>query len=82
MSVRRWRQESTPRSARNFRALRELRERSPHNPMIIDAGIGLPSRACQAMEWGFDGRVFQKLKRRRRGREKAEELPGMHSRVD
>ena len=54
MSVRRWRQESTPRSARNSRALRELRERSPHIPMVID-GIGLPSHACQAMEWGFDG---------------------------
>jgi hypothetical protein len=40
MSVRRWRQESTPRSARNSRALRELRERTPHIPMIIDAGIG------------------------------------------
>jgi thiazole synthase len=23
--------------------------------MIIDAGIGLPSHACQVMEWGFDG---------------------------
>ena len=22
---------------------------------IIDAGIGLPSHACQVMEWGFDG---------------------------
>jgi thiazole synthase len=55
MSVRRWRQESTSRSARNFRALRELRECSPHIPKIIDAGIGLPSHACQAMEWGFDG---------------------------
>lgn len=22
--------------------------------MIIDAGIGLPSHACQVMEWGFD----------------------------
>jgi thiazole synthase len=59
MSVRPWRQESTPRSARNSRALRELRERTPHIPMIIDAGIGLPSRACQALEWGFDG-VFSK----------------------
>jgi thiazole synthase ThiGH ThiG subunit len=23
--------------------------------MIVDAGIGLPSHACQVMEWGFDG---------------------------
>lgn len=24
-------------------------------PMIIDAGLGRPSHACQVMEWGFDG---------------------------
>jgi thiazole synthase len=23
--------------------------------LIVDAGIGLPSPACQVMEWGFDG---------------------------
>jgi thiazole synthase len=23
-------------------------------PMIVDAGLGLPSHACQVMEWGFD----------------------------
>jgi thiazole synthase ThiGH ThiG subunit len=23
--------------------------------MIVDASIGLPSHACQVMEWGFDG---------------------------
>ena len=23
--------------------------------MIVDAGLGLPSHACQVMEWGFDG---------------------------
>jgi len=39
----------------NPRALRELRERAPQVPLIMDAGIGLPSHACQAMEWGFDG---------------------------
>jgi thiazole synthase len=39
----------------NPRALRELRQRAPHIPLIIDAGIGLPSHACQVMEWGFDG---------------------------
>jgi len=40
---------------RNPRALRELRQRAPQIPLIIDAGIGLPSHACQVMEWGFDG---------------------------
>jgi thiazole synthase len=23
--------------------------------LIVDAGIGIPSHACQVMEWGFDG---------------------------
>lgn len=45
----------TGQGPRNPRALRELRERVPHIPLIIDAGIGLPSHACQVMEWGFDG---------------------------
>ena len=35
-------------------ALRMLRERLPV-PMIVDAGLGLPSHACQVMEWGYDG---------------------------
>jgi thiazole synthase len=35
-------------------ALRTLRERLTV-PMIVDAGLGLPSHACQVMEWGFDG---------------------------
>jgi thiazole synthase len=39
----------------NARALRELRERAPNIPLIVDAGIGLPSHACQVMEWGFNG---------------------------
>jgi thiazole synthase len=34
-------------------ALRILRERLSV-PMIVDAGLGLPSHACQVMEWGFD----------------------------
>ncbi|MFQ3585975.1 MAG: thiazole synthase, partial [Cyanobacteriota bacterium] len=34
--------------------LRTLRERITA-PLIIDAGLGLPSHACQVMEWGFDG---------------------------
>jgi thiazole synthase len=45
----------TGQGPRNPRALRELRERLPDVPLIIDAGIGLPSHACQVMEWGFDG---------------------------
>jgi thiazole synthase len=36
---------------RNPRALRELRERAPQVTLIVDAGIGLPSHACQVMEW-------------------------------
>lgn len=36
-------------------ALTTLRERLPDIPLIVDAGIGLPSHACQAMELGFDG---------------------------
>jgi thiazole synthase len=38
----------------NAYALRVLRERL-NVPMIVDAGLGLPSHACQVMEWGFDG---------------------------
>src|SRR5258705_867198 len=45
----------TGQGPRNARALRELRQRAPQIPLIIDAGIGLPSHACQVMEWGFDG---------------------------
>ncbi|CAM5181303.1 Thiazole synthase OS=Castellaniella defragrans OX=75697 GN=thiG PE=3 SV=1 [Castellaniella defragrans] len=36
-------------------ALRTLRERLPDVPLIIDAGIGSPMDATQAMELGFDG---------------------------
>jgi thiazole synthase len=45
----------TGQGPRNAPALRELRQRVPEIPLIIDAGIGLPSHACQVMEWGFDG---------------------------
>jgi thiazole synthase len=45
----------TGQGPRNPRALRELRERAPEIPLIVDAGLGLPSHACQVMEWGFDG---------------------------
>ena len=44
----------TGQGPRNARALRELRQRAPQIPLIVDAGIGLPSHACQVMEWGFD----------------------------
>lgn len=45
----------TGQGPRNPRALRELRERAPETTLIVDAGVGLPSHACQVMEWGFDG---------------------------
>lgn len=35
-------------------ALQTLRKRLPDVPMVIDAGLGLPSHAAQAMEMGFD----------------------------
>ena len=35
-------------------ALRTLRARLPDVPLIVDAGIGAPSDAAQAMELGFD----------------------------
>jgi len=45
----------TGQGPRNPRGLRDLRERFPQIPLIVDAGLGLPSHACQVMEWGFDG---------------------------
>ncbi|WP_428852091.1 thiazole synthase [Imbroritus primus] len=36
-------------------ALRLLRERLPDTPLLVDAGLGLPSHATQVMEWGYDG---------------------------
>ena len=38
----------------NVFALRTLRERLLGTTMIIDAGIGAPSHAAQALELGFD----------------------------
>lgn len=35
-------------------ALRTLRARLPDVPLVVDAGIGTPSHAAQAMELGFD----------------------------
>lgn len=36
-------------------ALQTLRARFPDITLIVDAGIGKPSHACQAMEMGYDG---------------------------
>jgi len=36
-------------------ALKVLRERLPDVQLIVDAGLGLPSQAAQAMEMGYDG---------------------------
>jgi thiazole synthase len=33
--------------------MRTLRERL-NVPLIVDAGLGLPSHACTVMEWGYD----------------------------
>ncbi len=38
----------------NPQALRTLRKRLPDTTLIVDAGIGKPSDACQVMEMGFD----------------------------
>ena len=35
-------------------AMKLLRERLSV-PLIVDAGLGLPSHACSVMEWGYDG---------------------------
>lgn len=45
----------TGRGLMNPYALQTLRERLPDVPLIVDAGIGKPSHALQAMELGFDG---------------------------
>jgi thiazole synthase len=42
------------RGLANPTALRSLRARFPDVPMVVDAGIGVPSHAAQAMELGFD----------------------------
>ncbi|HMU67309.1 MAG TPA: thiazole synthase, partial [Cellvibrionaceae bacterium] len=34
--------------------LKTLRERLPNVPLVVDAGLGAPSQACEAMEMGFD----------------------------
>lgn len=45
----------TGRGLANPYALQTIRERIPDLPLIIDAGIGKPSHAVQALELGFDG---------------------------
>jgi len=35
-------------------AMQVLRERL-NVPLLVDAGLGRPSHACQVMEWGYDG---------------------------
>lgn len=39
----------------NVYGLRSLRARFPDIPLVIDAGLGLPSQAARAMELGYDG---------------------------
>ncbi|MBL3705896.1 thiazole synthase [Sulfitobacter sp. BDSS02] len=38
----------------NIYGLRTLRAQFPNVPMVVDAGLGLPSQAAMAMEMGFD----------------------------
>jgi len=42
------------RGLNDIYALRTLRAHFPDVPLIVDAGIGLPSHACQALELGYD----------------------------
>ncbi|WP_309899438.1 thiazole synthase [Variovorax soli] len=44
----------TGRGPVNPYAMQVLRERLAV-PLLVDAGLGLPSHACQVMEWGYDG---------------------------
>lgn len=39
----------------NVHGLRSMRAYFPKTPLIVDAGIGAPSHAAQAMELGYDG---------------------------
>ncbi len=45
----------TGRGIMNPYALQTLRMRFPDTTLIVDAGLGKPSQACQVMEMGFDG---------------------------
>lgn len=44
----------TGRGLNNLYGLRAMRAHFPDVPLVVDAGIGLPSQAAQAMELGFD----------------------------
>ena len=43
------------RGLNNPYGLRSMRQHFPGVPLVVDAGIGLPSHAAQAMEMGYDG---------------------------
>lgn len=43
------------RGLNNVYGLRTLRARFPETPLIVDAGLGVPSHAAQALELGYDG---------------------------
>ena len=43
------------RGLNNLFGLKALRAHFPDVPLILDAGLGVPSHAAQAMELGFDG---------------------------
>ncbi|HET6681136.1 MAG TPA: thiazole synthase [Gemmatimonadaceae bacterium] len=45
----------TGKGLNNVLGLRTLRAHFPEVPLIVDAGIGLPSHAAAAMELGYDG---------------------------
>ena len=45
----------TGRGLMNPYNLKTIRERIPELPLIVDAGIGKPSHAVQALELGYDG---------------------------
>lgn len=42
------------RGLNNIYALKQLRERFPDKILVVDAGIGAPSHAAEAMELGYD----------------------------
>ena len=42
------------RGLNDVHALRTLRAHFPDVPLVVDAGIGLPSHACTALELGYD----------------------------
>jgi thiazole synthase len=42
------------RGLNNLYGLRAMRAHFPGVPLVVDAGIGLPSQAAQAMELGYD----------------------------